>query len=246
MKGEQPMTTQYDDPRPSLPIAPARLIFGLTLAVAGVLLTADNLGYIDAYPYLRFWPLALVAIGAIKLFDPGSRDLAILLLIMGGWTLLLNLGLIAFTFFDLWPLILIAIGVGFVRRALRRDDAESSPNRIRELAGSSNLALLTTRRVRPGPVFGGGRFAALLGTYQLDLTQSTLESDPTIIEARAFLGAVEIYVPEGWEVIGEVFPVMAGFEMKTGPATEPRRRLVVRGVAMMGGIEVKHIERIGS
>ncbi|HEY0787774.1 MAG TPA: LiaF domain-containing protein, partial [Thermoanaerobaculia bacterium] len=134
----------------------------------------------------------------------------------------------------------------FVRRALRREDGEPSPNRLRELAEHQNLALLTTRRVRPGPVFGGGRFAAILGTYQLDLTQATLEHDPTVIEARAFLGAVEIYVPEGWEVIGEVFPVMAGFEMKTVPATEPRRRLVVRGFAMMAGIEVKHIERIGS
>lgn len=240
------MTVQYDDPRPSLPFSPAKLIFGLTLAAAGILLTADNLGYIDSYPYLRLWPLALIAVGAIKFLNPGGRDLAILLMIIGGWTLLLNLGLIAFTIFDLWPLILIAIGIGFVRRALRREDEEPPPNRLRALAEHQNLALLTTRRVRPGPVFGGGRFAAILGTYQLDLTQATLEHDPTVIEARAFLGAVEIYVPEGWEVIGEVFPVMAGFEMKTGPATEPRRRLVVRGFAMMAGIEVKQIERIGS
>ena len=240
------MTIQYEDPKPSLPISPGKLIFGLTLAIAGVLLTADNLGYMDAYPYLAYWPLALIAIGAIKLFDPGARDLAILLLVIGGWTLLLNLGLIDFTFFDLWPLILIAIGIGFVRRALRREEEEPPLNRLRELAGRQDLALLTTRRVRPGAVFGGGRFAAILGNYQLDLTHSTLEHDPTIIEARAFLGGVEIYVPEGWEVIGEVFPVMGGFEMKTGPATEPRRRLVVRGFAMMAGIEVKHIERIGS
>jgi hypothetical protein len=243
---EQPMTAQYEEPRQSLPISPGRLIFGLTLAIAGVLLTADNLGYIEAYPYLRFWPLALIAIGALKLFDPGARDLAILLLIGGAWTLLLNLGLIGFTFFDLWPLILIGIGVGFVRRAFQREDGEPSSNRLRDLVGQQNLALLTTRRVRPGPVFGGGRFAAVLGNYQLDLTQSTLEHDPTVIEARAILGGVEIYVPEGWEVVGEVFPVMAGFEMKTRPATEPRRRLIVRGFAMMAGIEVKHIERMRS
>lgn len=240
------MTAQYDDSRPTLPIAPVKLIVGVALAAAGVLLTAGNLGYIDASDYLRFWPVVVLAIGVIKFTDRGSHDLGIVLLIGGAWVLLFNLGVIAFTFFDLWPLILIAIGVGFVRRALRREDEEPPLSRLRDFAGRQDLALLTTRRVRPGPVFGGGRFAAILGTYQLDLTQTTLEHDPTIIEARAFMGGVEIYVPEGWEVIGEVFPVMAGFEMKIAPATEPRRRLVVRGFAMMAGIEVKHVDRIGS
>ena len=239
------MTVQYEEPRPSLPIAPAKLIFGLALAVGGVLITADNLGYLEADAYLRLWPLTLVAIGAIKLVDRGSRDPGIPLLVAGGWIFLFNLGLISFTIFDLWPLILIAIGIGFVRRALRGEAPASQPA-APSFGNRSDLALLTTRNVRPGAVYGGGKCIAILGTYQLDLTGTTLEKDPTVIEARAFMGGVEIYVPPGWEVIGDVFPLMAGFEIKTGPATEPRRRLIVRGFALMAGIEVKHIERIGS
>ena len=239
------MTVQYEEPRPALPIAPGKLIVGLFLAVAGVLLTADNLGYVDAGLYLRLWPVVFIAIGLVKLADPGARDLAVILLIAGAWILAYNLGLIAFTIFDLWPLILIAIGVGFVRRAWRSGSGESPAPAAHEAAWRS-LALLTTRRVRPGAVYSGGRCVAILGNYQLDLTGSTLEHDPTVVEARAFLGGVEIFVPEGWEIIGEVFPVMGGFEVKTGPATEPRRRLIVRGFSMMAGIEVKNIERIGS
>lgn len=240
------MTVQSDDARPALPFAPAKLVIGVALAVGGILLTAGNFGYLEAYGYLRLWPLVLLALGVIKLADPGARDLAIVMIVGGAWVLAFNLGLIAFTIFDLWPLILIAIGVGFVRRAFRSGTDEAHGGPLRTLARREDLALLTTRRVRPGPVFSGGRFAAILGTYQLDLTATTLEQDPTVIEVRAFLGGVEVFVPEGWEVVGEVFPVMAGFEMKTGRATEPRKRLIVRGFALMGGIEVKHLERMGS
>jgi hypothetical protein len=208
-------------------------------------LTAENFGYLEAYDYVRLWPLVLLALGLVKLADPGARDLAIVLIVGGAWILAFNLGLIAFTIFDLWPLILIGIGIGFVRRAFRSPD-DPPRDRLRALAGRENLALLTTRRVRPGPIFSGGRFAALLGTYELDLTATTLEQDPTVIEVRAFLGGVEVFVPEGWEVIGELFPVMAGFEVKTGPAAEPRSRLIVRGFALMAGVEVKHVERIRS
>jgi hypothetical protein len=40
-------------------------------------------------------------------------------------------------------------------------------------------------------------------------------------------------------VVGEVIPVMAGFEVKTSPVAAPQKKLIVRGAALMAGIEVK-------
>jgi hypothetical protein len=50
---------------------------------------------------------------------------------------------------------------------------------------------------------------------------------------------VEIRVPDGWRVQGEVFPMMGGFEANVTSMARPVRVLIVRGLALMGGIVVK-------
>jgi hypothetical protein len=59
-----------------------------------------------------------------------------------------------------------------------------------------------------------------------------------VIEAFTLWGGIEIYVPDTWEVIGEVVPVMGGFEVLFAPAGMPQRQLIVRGAAIMAGIAV--------
>ena len=41
-----------------------QLVIGLGVVTAGVLFTLDNLGFLRARDYLRFWPIVFVAIGA--------------------------------------------------------------------------------------------------------------------------------------------------------------------------------------
>ena len=49
-----------------------QLLMGLFIIVAGLLFTLDNLGLTHADEFLRYWPLALVAIGLLKLWQ--SRE----------------------------------------------------------------------------------------------------------------------------------------------------------------------------
>jgi predicted membrane protein len=86
--------------------------------------------------------------------------------------------------------------------------------------------------------YRGGSVAAFLGGYELDLTKADITNGPAIIDVFTIWGGIEIYVPDTWEVIGEVTPIMGGFEMKTS-GSDPRKRLIVRGLALMAGIEVK-------
>jgi hypothetical protein len=47
-------------------------------------------------------------------------------------------------------------------------------------------------------------------------------------------------VPPDWVVDGQVTAILGGFESKTGTiATDPSQVLVIRGLAMMGGVEVR-------
>jgi len=54
-------------------------------------------------------------------------------------------------------------------------------------------------------------------------------------------GGIEIRVPENWTVSGRVTPILGGYEDKTRPPQgATTHRLVVRGFAIMSGIEIKN------
>jgi hypothetical protein len=234
------MAEQSMEVQSPYPAVATKLIAGAFLAVLGIVLTGDNLGYFNAEPLLRWWPVVLIAIALVKLSQPGSHGLAFLILVAGSWILLYNLDVIRFTIFDLWPIVLIGIGLNMVVRTGRaRSDRPAEDDRV------SATAIFSERILTPtASPYHGGRLGAFLGSCELDLTRVEFDRDrPAVVEAIAFWGGVSIIVPEGCEVIGEVLPIMGGFEVKTAPVSEPRRQLIVRGLALMAGVEVKSADR---
>ena len=220
------------------PAASVKLIVGIALAAAGLILTADNLDMVVAERYLRWWPVVLVVIGALKLATPGTRVFGTVVTIAGAWILAYNLNLIHFTIFDLWPLILIGIGVMMVGRAT---GVIGDPQGVvANFTKGEGLALFGSRKiVNTSRDFRGSSLSAIFGGYELDLTGAEIVQSPAVVDVFAFAGGIEIYVPEKWEVAGEVTPVMGGFEVRARAAADPSKRLIVRGFVMMGGVEVK-------
>ena len=214
-----------------------KLIAGIFFTAAGLVLTADNLDLVVAERLLRWWPVVLLVIGAMKLAAPGSRIFGTVVTIAGAWILAYNLHWIHFTIFDLWPVILIGIGLMMVGRATGVvPDARQTLN-FRKAEG---LALFAARNVvNTSQDFRGSSLSAILGAYELDLTGADITQGPAVIDLFVLWGGVEIYVPEHWEIVGEVNPIMAGFEVKTRGAADPAKRLIVRGMVLMGGVEVK-------
>lgn len=88
--------------------------------------------------------------------------------------------------------------------------------------------------------FKGGTAVAIMGGAKIDLRSASIAQAEAAIDVLAFWGGVEIRVPDDWIVVSQVFPFMGGFEDKTG--THPpgaHKRLIVRGLAVMGGVEVR-------
>ena len=88
--------------------------------------------------------------------------------------------------------------------------------------------------------FKGGDLTAVLGGCEIDLRHAAIEEE-AVIDVFAICGGIEIRVPESWTVIGRVTPILGGFEDKTRPPHEvSTQRLVIRGIVIMGGVEVKN------
>lgn len=93
-----------------------------------------------------------------------------------------------------------------------------------------------------GPGFRGGTVTAIFGGYNLDLRQAELPASTVELQATAVFGGVEIRVPESWNVQADGAALLGSIENKTRPPIEEAApiRLVVRGTALFGGVEIKN------
>jgi hypothetical protein len=78
-----------------------------------------------------------------------------------------------------------------------------------------------------------------MGGIELDLRGAGTATGEAVIDLFVMWGGIEIWVPPDWSVSNEVGLLMAGAEDKSGGSQAARHRLVVRGFAIMGGVEIK-------
>ena len=89
--------------------------------------------------------------------------------------------------------------------------------------------------------FRGGDLNAIMGGCELDLTQASISGGDAVIDAFAMWGGIDIRVPQDWTVVVEGTPILGAFVDKTVHAAAPVRKvLVIRGAAIMGGVEIKN------
>jgi hypothetical protein len=250
-------------PRASTEIATrltSRLVFGLAVMILGLLLTLDNMDVMDAREYLRYWPVALIAVGLARLLQPADypRVNGIIWLGLGVMFLLNSLDLVRIR--QIWPLALLLVGGNMVWRAItspgRRPRHEPVATAVAGSDGSEKadyqppmtaddsfrlFALMggVTRGTNARD-FRGGEATATMGGCEIDLRKAGIAADPAVIDTFALWGGIEIYVPDDWEVVNRGFAVMGGFEDKTKRPVEPKGRLVVTGFALMGGVEISN------
>jgi predicted membrane protein len=213
-----------------------KFVVGVFFTLLGILLTLDNLDFIDADRFLAFWPLFLIAIGLLKLQDRDNRIPALFAIAAGALLLLFTTDWVRFSIFDLWPVALILAGLAIVAHAFGF--------RAPVLAGGSDSTILAILGVRKEAVtahnYRGGRIIAFMGGCELDLTHADMDDVPAQLEIVAIWGGVEIKVPEGWEVTGNVLPVMGGADIRTN-AVPGGRKLVVNGMVIMAGVDIKSV-----
>jgi predicted membrane protein len=212
-------------------VSKVKLTLGIFFTALGVLMTLDNLGVPDAGRVLRYWPAVLIVIGVLLWRE--NRPVAVVATAIGALLLATTARWFRFSLFDLWPVILIAVGLVIVLRAMGITPAIGGGE-----GGGSIWAILTTRKLSLEPrELDGKQLVAFMGGTEIDLRDAEGTGD-VHLEVLAMWGGIELRVPPGWEVTGNVVPIMGGVEMKTG-AAKGGRRVIVSGLVLMAGMEVK-------
>ena len=222
-----------------------RLVFGAVLLTLGVLWTLDNLSILDADSILRWWPALLACFGILRILGvmgPRSIVSGTLFFVVGMWMLLRELDVVHVSIFRLWPVFLIILGAVLVWRSMRGEpepggaDRDSHPRPFAIMGGvvrSIESQELTAIEA-----------TAVMGGVELDLRGAKSRDREVIVEAFAWWGGIELFVPDDWRVVNEISPIMGGVEDKSHLAVpEPVTTLVVRGFAIMGGVEIRNKRR---
>lgn len=227
---------------------PGQVVLGLLVIAIGVLFLLDNLGIIEFRQALSFWPVLLIVLGIVKLSDTRSPNgnLAGFLLVGVGATMMLSrVGLFDFSWRMLWPSVLIVVGGSVVYKALagRRahephgDQLKADGNGDDFIDATAILGSFERRLTTPN--FSGGELTAMMGGCSIDLRGCSMQGE-VVVNVFAVMGGINLKVPPDWTVILHGTPIMGGFEEKTVRPPDGSKRLIVRGYAVMGGVEVRN------
>src|SRR5262245_57479794 len=210
---------------------------GAALIVSGGLLLLDQMG-LAPERWFSFWAAVFFVIGLLKIIQSHEltgRVWGVLFLLAAVGFELNYLGYAEVRLHRIWPLFIIAGGISLLLRPWGRPPDQVEPS------GQINLFNLMgggEYRVRAKD-FRGGYITAFLGGFQLDLTEAAMEGSEAILDVTTILGGGEIRVPEKWAVIVRGNAIAGGYSVKTRE-TQVEHTLVIRGLAVLGGVEIRN------
>lgn len=240
------------------------VFFGMLFLFMGAMFLLDNLNIIEGRTLWRtFWPLVFIGWGVSRLVT-GVGDRFLPLLAIGGGSLLL-----ANRIFDwdinvariFWPLILIGFGVHILYRSWRRPVSvhaagggpgggglpfatpDGSPDLLQDASStfrdSAMLGSIERRNVSQN--FRGGDALAFMGSVEIDLRESRMGANEAVVDVSVMMGSVELRIPRDWTVESRVSAMLGSFEDLTDtPLDAAPRRLIIRGSAFMGSVEIRN------
>ncbi len=235
-----------------------RLIPGVILVGIGALFLLNNLHVVYLREWVRYWPVILIAVGIVRLVDSnfsGGRVAGGILIGLGAICLAQSLGYLYVRFYDLWPVLLIGVGLlmlfGRTPWALHRRHRlwrERYGNMNRNVWSNGTLDEVAVfsggKRVLNSENFRGGQIVAIFGGVQLDLRKANMAEDSAILEIHSIFGGAEIQIPEHWSAQVRGVGIFGGFGDTTRQPdlsqTPGAKRLIVQGAAIFGGVDVKN------
>src|SRR5436305_12873279 len=171
------------------------VIGGVVFITVGLILLLEKLGFLPHGFALHFWPMVFVVIGIVKIAYAGGRPTGVVLIGLGVFLQLHEMGIIHVNFWDLWPVFILVAGVAMLWQALGKEGPSFFVNPHFDafyIFGGGDRQVNTKN-------FRGARMMAIFGGYKLDFTYADIDGPEAVVDANAIFGGGEIRVPESWQ-----------------------------------------------
>jgi hypothetical protein len=234
----------------------------IVLIAVGTIFFLNNLHIVRVWELWIYWPVILIVGGIFKLVDSATDQGRIgggISLVIGAIFLADNLGLLPVRVWDLWPLLLIGLGVLLLVNRFPAAGGVPDPPRRSLGAGAKaeyRRGGYSSSTMHDFALFGGGKrkitsdcfesahFDAVFGGFEIDLRNALIAGDSAVVEVNAVFGGAEIRIPESWSAAVRGVGIFGGYSDSTtqpNPSVFPNPKiLVVKGTAIFGGVNVKN------
>jgi predicted membrane protein len=190
--------------------------------------------------------MIMVVAGLASLASPQGRVKGAVLIVLGVLFELDALGIAHFHWGSLWPLAVIAAGLMVMWTTLEARRTSANLGDPRNTLNEFALFGGCERRITSMD-FKGGTLTAICGGIEIDLRQATIADAQAELTINALCGGCEVRVPDTWEVVAHGQGIFGGYVDSTKApipadalAGTPRKVLLLRGVAIFGGVEIKN------
>ncbi len=233
-----------------------RLYFGVILIALGFIMILEKLNLIpeSMADILISWQMLLIGIGILSLIG-GNRTAGTILIVIGGTFLIPQLITVPHELRQIYfPLILVAIGISILfrqRGGHRLHSFKESDPIINIPSGDSfntfdDFVIFGGREIFVNSqALAGGKATSIFGGIEFDLRKANLQPGGAIIDCVSVFGGCGFKIPMDWNVRNEVTTIFGAFTDKRGDTYsdkyyDPSKTIVIKGVSIFGGIEVKH------
>jgi predicted membrane protein len=245
-----------------------RFYFGVILIAVGVILILERLNLIpeSLADMLISWQMLLIGIGVLSLIG-GNRIAGTILIVIGGTFMVPELITVPHEVRRIyWPMILVIIGIVILLRQRDQHKIGTTNDRFVNIpnpggdpssAESSSASFNSFNTFDDFVIFGGreifvnsqnlagGKATSIFGGIEFDLRKAGLQPGGAIIDCVSVFGGCGFKIPMDWNVRNEVTTIFGAFTDKRGETYsdryyDPSKTLVIKGVSLFGGIEVKH------
>ena len=216
-----------------------QFIVGIIIILAGILLLLETT---DIYPtgdILRFVPSLFIILGfwvLIKIRLQSFLGPVILILFASGWQLIALDYATWGQIFDLWPVVLILIGIYLIIGRYRSRVRESDSAYI-----SSFVVFGDVNKRNTSSDFTSGELRGIFSDIILDLRDAKISDVPARVSVSVLFSDVDIRVPDEWNVQIDTLPILAeGLDRRRKSEEEHEEvDLIVDGIAVFSDVYIK-------
>ncbi|HXS35729.1 MAG TPA: DUF5668 domain-containing protein [Flavipsychrobacter sp.] len=223
------------------------ITFGIIVIAIGIFLLLRTLG-VFYFDFALTWPVVLIGIGLIIGLKSRFHNPAWWILIIIGAANLTP----QFVIFGqpsthfIWPGLFIIAGFAIITRPRRRrppfngnmDTITTTDNMLNmDVTFGGRKEIVTSKEFR------GGMVTTTFGGTEINLMQADSSVQPMVLTFKVSFGGVELIVPSHWEIQNEINPSFGSVEdermIRTAPAGDDKKVLILRGSCSFGSIEIK-------
>jgi len=222
---------------------------GMIFIAIGAILILQRLNIIpwSLSDILISWQMLLIVIGAILLRN-GSQVKGIVLIGIGTFFILPEILDVPDELRRVyWPAMLVLIGVALVYRQRGGVNHASGATEGKTFDEFDDFVIFGGREIFiTSKHLKGGRSTSVFGGIEYDFRQATLAPEGAVIDCTCLFGGTGLKVPLDWNVRNEITTIFGAFTDKRGDTfqqgqLDPSKTVVIKGITMFGGVEIKHV-----